>query len=240
MRNRTHRIDSDTAERLLDGAGVGAGTDHDALVRLLAAAAAPAATCELSGEEAAVAVFRTARLAPAAVSGGSRTPRTSRSSRKRPVRAPGLLLAAKVAAAVLASAVGGVAVAAGTGHLPAVMGGESEDSVPDHSPSSTPSAGTGAPGARAPGTPADSPSAAPPDLAGGPGGTSSGSSAPRPPHSPHGSAPPEQTGRHEPGDRPGTPRPTGTPGAPAAHQTGLPATAPSPPRKDAPATRPTG
>ncbi|WP_405679760.1 hypothetical protein OG239_19745 [Streptomyces sp. NBC_00868] len=238
--NRTHRIDHDTAERLLDGAGVGAGTDHEALARLLAAAAAPAAEHELPGEEAAVAVFRTARLAPAAASGRSRTSCTSRSHRRRPARTPAVFLAAKVAVAVLATAVGGVAVAAGTGHLPAVMGGESEDGAPGHSPS----AGTRAPGARAPGTPADAPSgsssAAPPDLAGGPSGATGDPPAPRPTDSPHGAAPPAQNGRHEAGDRPGTPRPTRSPGAPAARPTGPPATAPSPPRKDPPATRPAG
>lgn len=113
--NRSRRIDRDTAERLLSRSGVGTAADHDALAGLLAAAAAPTAEGELPGEQAALAAFRAARLAPV----------HAPPSRKRSMltSAPAKLLSAKVAATVLVTALGGVAVAAGTGNLPAALGG---------------------------------------------------------------------------------------------------------------------
>jgi hypothetical protein len=128
--NRSRRIDRDTAERLLGGPAVGTTADHDALVGLLAAAAAPAAEGELPGEQAALAAFRAARLAPVPVP----------TSRKRSMltSAPSKLLSAKVAATVLVTALGGVAVAAGTGNLPTALGGS--PAPHGRGPSSVPSA----------------------------------------------------------------------------------------------------
>ncbi|MFI6446387.1 hypothetical protein [Kitasatospora sp. NPDC050543] len=131
--NRSRRIDRDTAEQLLGGAGVGSpagqasltGTDggsgqYDALARLLAAAAAPAAEDgELPGEAAALAAFREAR--PAA---------PVRPPRRRSMSTAALAQAfsAKAAAVALAAtALGGVAVAAGTGNLPGSLGGRQPD-----------------------------------------------------------------------------------------------------------------
>ncbi|MEV7519404.1 hypothetical protein [Streptomyces sp. NPDC091371] len=124
--NRSRRIDRATAEQLLDGAGAGAAPGHDALAGLLAAVSAPAGDGELAGEQAAMAAFRSARLAP--VSDGSSA--VVAAPRKRKLRTPAMLLGAKVAATVAAAALGGVAVAAGTGNLPAALGGKPESSAP--------------------------------------------------------------------------------------------------------------
>jgi hypothetical protein len=149
---RSRRIDRDTAEQLLGRAEVGAAVGHDALAGLLAAAAAPAAGGELSGEQAALAAFRAARLAPVPPS------RKRSMSMSAPVR----LLSAKVVAAVLVSALGGgVAVAAATGHLPAALGGGPARSGP--LPGAT--AGAGAPGALPQATVTGSLVAVPADLA---------------------------------------------------------------------------
>lgn len=112
--DRSRRIDHDTAERLLAGRAVG----HEALAGLLSAAAAPAADGELAGEQAALAAFRAARLAP--------VPRPAPVPRRMFTSASAKVLSVKVAAAA-AVALGGVAVAAGTGHLPAALGGGPDD-----------------------------------------------------------------------------------------------------------------
>jgi hypothetical protein len=149
---RSRRIDRDTAEQLLGGAEAGTAVGHDALAGLLAAAAAPAAGGELSGEQAALAAFRTARLAPVPPS----------RKRSMPTSALARLLSAKVVAAVLASALGGgVAVAAATGRLPAALGGGPARSGPV--PGAT--AGAGAHGAPPRATATASPAAVPADLA---------------------------------------------------------------------------
>lgn len=141
--NRSRRIDRDAAEHLLAGAVDGTQDGPGALSGLLAAAAAPATPRELAGEEAAVTAFReAARLAVTRQS--STAPSLSRSlrptstapastkPRSRPmascapqgIRVPTRFLRAKAAAAAFAvTAIGGVAVAAGTGHLPGVLGG---------------------------------------------------------------------------------------------------------------------
>ncbi|MBT2480461.1 hypothetical protein [Streptomyces sp. ISL-94] len=113
--NRPRRIDQNTAEQLLGRGPAAATGGHDALASLLSAAAAPAAEGELPGEQAALAAFRAARLAP--------DPVTRHHPRRQPMRTPTLakLLSAKVAAVAVATALGGIAVAAGTGHLPAVL-----------------------------------------------------------------------------------------------------------------------
>lgn len=155
--NRSRRIDRDTAEQLLGDAGAGAVSGHDALAGLLAAVSAPVGDGELPGEQAAMAAFRSARLA--SVSAATSTPVAT--PRKRNMLTPAMLLSAKVAATVVATALGGVAVAAGTGHLPAALGGRPASSAP------APSASAPAfrPGELPPGTLAGSPEAVPAALA---------------------------------------------------------------------------
>ncbi|WP_327255753.1 hypothetical protein [Streptomyces sp. NBC_01244] len=156
--HRSRRIDRATAEQLLAGArsqapGTPGASDvsesadshgpsdrHEALAGLLAAAAAPAGKNELSGEPEALAMFRTARLAasavpasgPASASASASGPVPASSRRSLPT--PATLLGAKVAAAVLAAALGGVAVAAGTGSLPTILGSAPEHALPASSP----------------------------------------------------------------------------------------------------------
>ncbi|MFF2078140.1 hypothetical protein ACFVXG_25705 [Kitasatospora sp. NPDC058162] len=136
--NRSRRIDRDAAEQLLGGAVGGPSAGQDAsltgpdgpgqLARVLAAAAAPATAAELAGEEAALAAFREASLTPDPVV----TP-----IRRRSMATAALARAfsTKAAAAVLgATALCGVAVAAGTGNLPSGLGGPSE---PEHTVATT-------------------------------------------------------------------------------------------------------
>lgn len=99
------RIDTVTAERLLRRAGAVAPVESQPVADLFAAAAVPARPSELTGEEAAVQAFRDAHLAPES------TPR-----RRSALR--GILVKASAFAAVAVIGGGGVAVAAGTGHLP--------------------------------------------------------------------------------------------------------------------------
>ncbi len=129
--NRSRRIDRETAEHLLGGAATGTQDGPDALTDLLAAATAPATTAELAGEEAALTAFRqAAHLAGStpSVSARAAKPRTgsTRVPRRRTMAncAPARFISAKAAAAALAAtALGGVAVAAGTGNLPVELGG---------------------------------------------------------------------------------------------------------------------
>jgi hypothetical protein len=106
--HRSRRIGRRTAERLLrDAPGHAQVTGHDRLGDLLAAAAAPARDRELAGEQAAMAAFRDARLAPAP-------------QRRRPRMlkiALANLVTVKIAA-VAAAAAGGIALAAAAGTLP--------------------------------------------------------------------------------------------------------------------------
>ncbi|WP_328955566.1 hypothetical protein [Kitasatospora purpeofusca] len=193
--NRPRRIDRDTAEQLLAGAvggpsaGPGAsltGPDGstgrtgssrseagpgDRVARVLAAAAAPATGGELAGEEAALAAFREARLASAAV------PAAPAPVRRRSMATATLTRAfsTKAAAVVLgATALGGVAVAAGTGNLPVPLGGGSDQPhravvAPNTSaPSATTATRSEAPAARP---------TAPPSTPGPTGGVSGGASS---------------------------------------------------------------
>lgn len=183
--HRSRRIDRATAEQLLAGArsqasGTPGASDtselmdsygtpgrHEALAGLLAAAAAPAGKDELSGEPEALAMFRTARLTPSAVPVPAPVPVPV--SPRRSLPTPATLLGAKVAAAVLAAALGGVAVAAGTGNLPAILGGAPEHGLPAASPTpdtllaEAPSAGESP--APPPGASLRSSAAVPADLA---------------------------------------------------------------------------
>ncbi|MFJ3214663.1 hypothetical protein ACIPLC_01875 [Kitasatospora sp. NPDC086801] len=176
--NRSRRIDRDAAEHLLGGAVGGPPAGQDAsltgpdggpgpLTRILAAAAAPATADELAGEQAALAAFREARLTP--------DPVVTTSVRRRSMATAALARAfsTKATAAVLgATALCGVAVAAGTGTLPSPLGGGS--GAPEHTlavaggpsgsapgtASADSSAGSSAasPGSAAPGTPSARPS----------------------------------------------------------------------------------
>ncbi|MFF1412355.1 hypothetical protein ACFVX6_21725 [Streptomyces sp. NPDC058289] len=194
--HRSRRIDRATAEQLLAGArsrasstqgasdmpelteSSGALGGHEALAGLLAAAAAPAGKNELSGEQDALAMFRAARLAPAAdpsaapsatraatpaagSAAGSAAAAPAPTPRKRPLRTPAALLGAKVAAAALAAALGGVAVAAGTGSLPTALGGAPER----ERPAASPTPGTRVADAPSPGASGRSSPAVPADLA---------------------------------------------------------------------------
>ncbi|MFJ5922361.1 hypothetical protein ACIQF6_07065 [Kitasatospora sp. NPDC092948] len=127
--NRSRRIDRTTVEQLLDGATVDpeAGQDPSAgqqpapgrpeLAALLAAAAATGTADDgpLPGEEGAMAAFRQARRLPA--------PSQHRRRKMADTALARALSAKAMAVALGVTAVGGVAVAAGTGRLPEVLGG---------------------------------------------------------------------------------------------------------------------
>jgi hypothetical protein len=87
-------------------------TDHRALASLLTAATAPASHRELAGEDDVVLAFRYAHLGPA--------PRP-----RRPSMSVTKLLAVKAVIAAVGLTGGGVALAAATGHMPSVSGGNS-------------------------------------------------------------------------------------------------------------------
>jgi hypothetical protein len=103
------RVDRRTVERMLDGGPFDAADRHPPLAGLLVAAAAPGRPIELAFEQACVAGFRAAYLAP--------VPRTRRLSMIKTAALK--LLTVKVAIAAFATtAAGGVALAASTGTLP--------------------------------------------------------------------------------------------------------------------------
>jgi hypothetical protein len=125
IRTGKSHIDRGTAERILRG---GRRASHamaaDPLVRLLAAAAAPARAGELAREEEAVVAFRTAHRIPV-------PPPQRRSMIKSAVAK---LLTVKVAAlAAAVVGVGGVALAATSGTIPSPLHGTAAAS---HSPAS--------------------------------------------------------------------------------------------------------
>ncbi|MFJ6796940.1 hypothetical protein [Streptomyces sp. NPDC091268] len=194
---RSRRIDRHTAEQLLSGAGAGtapgAAPGHAALEALLAAAAASAhayvTTSDPSREDEAVAVFRAARLTVATAPASPRTVRR-RGARAatgpgRSPRTPAALLGAKIAAASLAATLGGVALAAGTGHLPAAVDGGPGSAGPGPAPAATPEGPVGERGAAPLRTPARSSAAVPPELAELCRGFAR-DGAPRPSDAPHG------------------------------------------------------
>lgn len=128
------RIDRRPAEQLLDGAPTSRRLDTpDALDELLRAAAGPARAGELAGEQAAVAAFGAARLAP--------VPRHRRLSMIKTTLAS--LLTAKILVPTAAAAtVGGLTLAGVTGALP--LPGEAPSAPPaevttgPRTPASTP------------------------------------------------------------------------------------------------------
>ncbi|WP_329173861.1 hypothetical protein OG754_15640 [Streptomyces decoyicus] len=167
-------LDKDTAEQLLRGEQVSARNGDGAreLEQLLEAAAAVAArtpeAVELPGEEAAVAAFRQAvrhgsgarNRTAGAPAPGARTAHTAdlaeRTRLGRPVRRG-------FAVALAACAIGGVAVAAGTGVLPTPFRGGG-DPAPASSVSAVETPGpfrTGEPGAQTDGTTGQTPDATP-------------------------------------------------------------------------------
>jgi hypothetical protein len=116
--HRSRRIGPITAQRLLRGDAAG----PDRLAALLAAAAAQAAAHDdLVGEEAAVTAFREARLTPA---------HQLRSQSMIKTAVAKLLTLKLAAAALTVTAAGGVALAAGTGHLPHSLGGSAPTAQP--------------------------------------------------------------------------------------------------------------
>lgn len=206
-------LDKDTAEQLLRGEQVSArhGDGARELEQLLEAAAAVAArtpeTVELPGEEAAVAAFRQAvrqgsgarnRTAGAALP-GVRTARTAdlaeRTRLGRPVRRG-------FAVALAACAIGGVAVAAGTGVLPTPFRGG--DPAPASSVSAVETPGpfrTGEPGAQTDGTTAQTPDATPGPKSSDPSESPTPGSSPGASTNPGGGTPSSGTGRGS--DKPG-------------------------------------
>ena len=111
----TRRIDRANCERLLRDAAtgqLGTGTHGDALLdsvaKVLAAAAAPAHADELAGEQATLAAFRANVAAP----------RGRPAKPSRTVNTLARLLTLKVGAILVATTLGGVALAASTGVLP--------------------------------------------------------------------------------------------------------------------------
>jgi hypothetical protein len=140
--NRNSAPDEAAAEQLLAGFGGG----HRRLAELLSAASAPARPGELAGEEAAVAAFRSAVPAVAALPVSHRR----RSARPRWAR----LLTVKVGGAALVLAAGGVAVAAGTGVLPGPLVGTPPGVSSDQPAGPTRLGGPGATRSGAPAGPA--------------------------------------------------------------------------------------
>ncbi|MEU9131744.1 hypothetical protein AB0D08_27140 [Kitasatospora sp. NPDC048540] len=175
--NRSRRIDRETAEQLLAGAGAdpeagrAAVTGHPALAGLLAAAAAPAADGEAAGERQALAAFREARLTSAAATGSARPTSTADRPRRRTMADTALaraFSAKALAAAFAVTALGGVAVAAGTGSLPPALGGAPAPVRPPVSAPAVPAAtGSAGPGAR----PSGSATASAPPAQARPGGS---------------------------------------------------------------------
>ncbi len=110
MSDDRQRIDPITAEYLICGARAGSPAGGDRLAELLAAAATPPRRGELTGEQAAVLAFRDARLT------------NPPESRRRSMLKSALAKVATAKAAIVLAAVGGggVALAAGSGHLPGV------------------------------------------------------------------------------------------------------------------------
>ncbi|WP_411145985.1 hypothetical protein [Streptomyces sp. x-80] len=207
-------LDKDAAERLLRGEPVGAqdGAGARELTELLAAAAAgagPAATTALPGEEAALAAFRRAQdgagdrrqaRGPAGQDPAGHTVHTLDT-----VRSLGIVERIRLGrpfrrgfvAALLVCAVGGVAVAAGTGVLPTPF--RSDDAGPGPAASISAAVTPGPLETQLPGGGPDGATPHPPQLVPGQGATRP-PGTPTPGSSPGGSPAP---GRTTPGGGPG-------------------------------------
>ncbi|MEU5208043.1 hypothetical protein [Streptomyces sp. NPDC020742] len=193
--DRYNWLDKDAAERLLRGEPVGArhGDGARELEQLLQAAAAvggtPPGNSALPGEEAALAAFRqAAHQGAGARSAGRATGRAQQAVRAERTRVARPLRRG-FAVALAACAIGGVAVAAGTGVLPTPFRGGDPEPASSVSAAESPGAiDTPEPGAQTDGTTAQTPDATP-------GGESG-----------------EPTDSPAPGSSPGATRGPGTPG----------------------------
>lgn len=173
--NRSRRIDRTTAEQLLAGAtadssagqdrlaGRAVRTDHAALAGLIASAAAPAADGgELPGEQAALTAFREVHSQSSAAAGRRTTMTATATVRARAFSAKALL------AALAATTLGGVAVAAGTGglsHLPGGFGDAPAEQAPPGVSVAGPDTPSGRPLAQPSSVPSAQPSSALPSSA---------------------------------------------------------------------------
>ncbi len=239
--HRPRRIDRKTAERLLRGDRAVPEGGPDPLADLLAAATAPPRADELAGEQAALAAFREAHLVGVHQSRRGSMIKTSIAK---------LLTVKAAAAAVAATAVGGVALAASTGTLPSPLHHSTSTAHPTARPTGGPASGE--PSAAAAGAAHASPS---PSLVGlchaytAGAGHNPGKALDNPAFTALITA---AGGKDKVAaycakilsDRPGNASATHRPGgAPTAHPTGAPATHPagdSGHRSGKPSTHPTG
>lgn len=120
-----HRMDQETAERLLGGPDADPQHGPEALVRLLTAVRAAPRPTELVGEGAALRAFRLARTGALTVPAAP--------PRRRVLA--GVLSAKVTLAGLLVTATGGVALAAVTGTLPGPFGGTDQVTAPPPSAS---------------------------------------------------------------------------------------------------------
>ncbi|WP_067450987.1 hypothetical protein [Actinomadura macra] len=112
-----------------DLSGGSAADEFARLREVLAAAAAPARPEELTGEDAAVAAFLAARPArPVQAAGALGSSRRARSHVRRLAALPRVMVVKILVGVAILVASGGVAVAAGTGHLP----GQDPTPAPTH------------------------------------------------------------------------------------------------------------
>jgi hypothetical protein len=139
-------LDNDTAERLLSGRldPDDAPPAYAGVARLLQIAGAPPHPDELTGQEAALTMFRATWVGPGGVEGGSGRVRGGSGPRRRAGRVRGRLVAVALAGVLVGGAVAG---GAATGGLWTTDGGPSSGRL--RSP--TGGAGAGAAGSGAPG-----------------------------------------------------------------------------------------
>lgn len=168
MRAPDHHPTRREAEQLLDDPAA----HRSALGTLLSAAAAPALPGELRREDAEVAAFRRARLAPSTATAGFVSPRRLASrAAARAVIATG---------AVVALTTGGFALA-NSAHLPGLPGQASDQATEsvakNPQPSTTSSTTAVAPGSQAPGSTSPGSETSGPES---PGATDTGTSSPTP------------------------------------------------------------
>ncbi|MFG2227824.1 hypothetical protein [Streptomyces sp. NPDC048644] len=181
-------LDDDAAERLLRGEPVGSTTGDGSreLAQLLADAAAgradAAATAPLPGEEAAVAAFRRAHAGPVGAGATATEVRPAPAAGRPEPTTFARPFRRGLAVALAACAIGGVAVAAGTGVLPTPFRGGGTEPEPGSSvsaavtpgileseePGTVPEGGTQSPGTTPPGQdPTDPAASETPDTSAG-------------------------------------------------------------------------